>query len=151
MPETVPLTPDRVAAVTWAMLAKVAAKEKRRDLLAAGGSYKGQLYLVAEIGGARFMKLINTELSVGHSSRRGKSVAPNPTALVALILSKLNTATRERLVRDLPELFAAAGNRLPEVEPVMLTLADSLVTRLRAKETHLVEGTVSCRYMLADA
>jgi len=133
------------------MLAKVAGKEARRDLLDAGATYKGHLRVVAELDGATVEKLVDAELSVGHDSKRSWSVVVDSRALTALLLSKLNATTREHLVRELPELFAAAGNQLPEVDPVMLALADSLLVRLRAKKTQTAKGTVACRYKLAEA
>ena len=150
MSDTVTLTRDEAAAVTWAIVAKVAAKEQRRDLLETGVTYKGHLHVVANLDGATFEKVIDAQLSVGHESSRATSIAADRTALIALVLSKLNTATRENLVRDLPELFAGAGNQLPEVDPTMLALAESLLKRLRGKGTQTVKGTVGCRYELAD-
>ncbi len=52
-------------------------------------------------------------LAVGENTEAASSVTPQPDQLLAYILGKLNTATREKLLRELPEEFVANGNDMP--------------------------------------
>ena len=85
---------------------------------------------------------------MGAESSRSASSGPKAEQLLAVILSKLNAATREAICRELPEMFSRAGNRLPEVDPLLVELAASLLKRLRAKETKIIKGPVSVHYTL---
>ncbi len=55
-------------------------------------------------------------LAVGEDTEAASSVTPQPDQLLAFVLGKLNTATREKLLRELPEEFAANGNDMPETD-----------------------------------
>ena len=71
-----------------------------------------------------------------------------PEVIEGWILNKLNTATRQKLLRELPEAFAAAGNRLPEVSVELQEATRLLLRRLRAKVDQQVKAPVGCKYTL---
>lgn len=89
-----------LAAVAWAAVEKVASKEAVRDDLASGASHVVQLTLAGEVDGAPIAQSFARVLTVGHDQRRAASTTPAQPRLVAAILAKLNTATRNRVLRN---------------------------------------------------
>ncbi len=139
-----------VSAIAWHALLKTADKEAVRDDLEAGETHRIDLAVSGSIDGESFEQSISAILSVGHDSQRASSATPDVNCIVAAILAKLNTATREAILRDLPEQFAAAGCTLPDVPAGITEAATAMLVRLRAKKTTNVRGSVSCKYRLAD-
>jgi len=146
-PETLP----EAEAVMWATLGAIAKKEGQRERLTASAQYPVDLYIRAKMGAETLIKDVESSLSVGADSVRASSSAPNTEHLLGLVLSKLNAATREKILRELPEMFAKAGNKLPEVDELLVDLAKSLLQRLRAKQTKTIKGSVSCHYQIGAA
>jgi len=140
--------PAVVAAAAYTALAKVGGKEANRDDLAAGATHAVRLAIAGQIDGEEFETYIAADLSVGHDSTRASSTGPKQGELIAVILGKLNTATRDKILRELPEEFAANDNQLPAVDTTAVDAVDSMLKRLRAKKTQNVRGSVSCSYRL---
>jgi hypothetical protein len=66
--------------------------------------------------------------------------------LVAYLLSILSRPKREALLKELPESFAAADNRLPDVDAGLVEAAENLLGRLRSKVQQHVRGSISTSY-----
>ena len=81
-------------------------------------------------------------LTVGHDSTTSATVTPSATELLALVLGKLNTATRESILRELPDDFAAAGGKMPDLEPSLVEAAGELCKALRQKVDQPRRGAV---------
>lgn len=144
------MDPLQIAAAVWAALGKIAGKETRRELLAGGLEIGLELEIKGLVDGQLFAQNVVGALSVGADTTRTSSSAPDRAKLVAWILSQLNTQTREKILRELPESFAAAGNKLPDVDPVLLEATEGMLGRLRAKVSQPVQGPLSCRYHMVN-
>lgn len=131
-----------------AALGKVASKEMRRDQLRPGGEYAVDLRVTGAVNKAPVDLGLDAIVCVGHDSTRAASRTPQVGRLVAHMLGLLNGRTREKLLRELPELFARSGNQLPEPPAELVAAVDTLLGRLRAKVSQEVSGPVSCRYEL---
>jgi len=142
-------TLEQTAAV-WAALQKISGKELCRDGLPGGSQYDLKLELRVTVDGLAWSRRMTALLVVGHESLRVTSATPNAAKLLACILGRLNRQTREKLLRELPEAFAEAGNKLPEVDRVLLDASESFLKRLRAKVSQTAKGLVSCQYKLIE-
>jgi hypothetical protein len=140
--------PVNVSSIAWHALAKVAAKEGSRDDLQPGSSHVCRLSVNGDIDGREFDESFEAILSVGHDTTKASSATPELPLLVANILAKLNAATRESVLRDLPEVFAANGGKLPAVDAAITGAAESMLQRLRAKSTVTARGAVTCKHSL---
>ena len=140
-------SPEAMAAL-YAALAKVAGKEGNRDALPAGASYNANLAILGEVNGERVSVEFFADLEVGHDSTRASSVTPDASHVVAYLLGLMNAATRAKALRELPERFAANGDKLPEVEPKMIDAAENMLGRLRAKVLQPVRGSVAGKYRM---
>jgi hypothetical protein len=133
---TVPLSSDAAKALSpplihaLAVAAKKPAAECRSDL--APGRY--------DIDAAVSVRGV---LSVGEDTMTASSVTPQPDELLAHILSKLNTATREKLLRELPEEFVANGNEMPAAEESLVEAVREMLTKLRRRVSRPRRGAVS--------
>jgi hypothetical protein len=143
-------SPAGLAAIAWHALLKTADKEAVRDDLAPGSSHCVNLTVAGDVDGQSFERSISAVLSVGHDSTRATSATPAADRVIASILAKLNERTREAILRDLPEDFAANDCSLPDVAPELAVKAAAMLSRLRAKKPIDVRGSVSCRYSLVD-
>jgi hypothetical protein len=143
--------PAIVSAVAWHALLKTADKETVRNDLAAGSAHSVNLTVCGDIDGEPFEQAISAILSVAHDSSRASSSTPALDHLIGSILAKLNARTRDAILRELPEQFAAAGCQLPEVPAEIAERTAVMLSRLRAKQSVPVRGSVSCRYRLTDS
>ena len=148
------LTTEQRSAV-WHALAKTAAGEADRAALTAGAGYTVSVQLRAQVhtrgaGGEAIAPAAGevslfADVTVGFDSTRASSSGPRADELLAVVLAKLNTATRERILRDLPDEFAANGNELPAVAPALIEQCGAMLKRLRGKVSQTVRGAVSVR------
>jgi hypothetical protein len=134
-------------AAVFAALAKVAEGEGDRDEMADGGRHEFSLTVSGEIDGYEFGQSFAGHLSVGHASDRASSTGPNQDHLLAYVLSKLNTVTRDAIFRDTAAEFAAAGNELPAVDDAAMSAARDFRAGLRQKVTQHVRGSVHVEYV----
>jgi hypothetical protein len=153
-PETPPVTTEptspaadraELLAAAWHAIAKAADKPATatRAGLPAGTSHDIDLRIVATIDDTQQIEIeASGTLSVGHDSVRASSSTPDADRLLATVLAKLNRQTREAILRDVPEEFAANGNQLPELPEEAIAAAKAFHQRLRAKVEQKVKGTV---------
>jgi hypothetical protein len=143
-----PVNKVALANVVFAATGKIIEKELRRDEIADGSSHKVELMLVARIDGQhRFMQQYVADVSVGHSAERACGQNPNVAKVLAYALSKLNAATREAIIRELPQDFADNGAEFPAVDAAIEAAADGMLKKMRAampKTT--VRGSVSVKH-----
>ena len=140
------MTKPELAAACWAALEAVAKKECRRDALAAGAEYDVALRIAGEIKTKAFACEAQAHLAVNQDGVRVVSQAPATPQLVGYLLGLLSRAKREALLAELPEQFAAADNRLPDVDVGLVEAAKKLLERLRAKVQQEVRGSLSTSY-----
>ncbi len=81
-------------------------------------------------------------LTVGEDSVTASSVTPQTDELLAHILGKLNTATRDKLLRELPQEFAANGNEMPKADESLIDAVHDMLQKLRRKVTRPRRGSV---------
>lgn len=134
-------------AVLWTALGKTAAKEASRDELAAGASHELHLSIAGTIDGETVGQTVRATLTVGHDSLKASSSGPKPAEVIACVLDNLNEATREAILKRLPERFAAMG-QLPDVPASLVKAAERLLGQLRNAEQSTQRGPVACRYQL---
>jgi hypothetical protein len=147
------ITPEQDAAAVYAALAAVAKKELLREALPGGAAHKIELSLWARIDDRpEFKREFTAVLNVGFDSMRGASEACDPKHLLAYVLSKLNPATRQKLLNELPATFVKNDNQLPEVADALLEASGQLLAKLRTQKSSIVKGSVSVKYLpTADA
>ncbi len=133
-------------AAVFAALGKVAEDEGDRDELADGSAHRFSLTISGEIDGHGFGQSFAGALTVGHASQRASSTGPNQDHLLAYVLGKLNSATREKILRDTAAEFAAAGNELPTVDEAEISAARDFRAGLRQKVSQQVRGSVRVEY-----
>jgi hypothetical protein len=140
--------PSRAAigAVAWHALSRIADKESCRDDLRAGGVHVINLAISGSVDGQPVRESVDAILTVGHDSERASSSLPAVGHLIAAILAKLNTATREAVLANLPTEFAQNGYQLPIVPDTLIAQATAMLVRLRATQTVPVRGSVACKY-----
>ena len=89
---------------------------------------------------------IHGTLTVGEDSVAASSVTPQPDQLLAFVLAKLNTATREKLLRALPEEFVANGNQMPKADERLVEAVHEMLAKLRRTVTRPRRGSVSGQF-----
>lgn len=143
-----PVNKVAMANVVLAAAGKIIEKELRRDEIADGSSHKVELMLVARVDGQhRYSQQFEADVSVGHSSERASGQNPNVAKLLAHVLAKLNAATREAILRDLPAEFAANGGEFGAVDEAMSAAADGMLKRMRASmPKSTVRGSISVKH-----
>ncbi|MBC8356985.1 MAG: hypothetical protein H8E66_33860 [Planctomycetes bacterium] len=142
------LTEQELAAVLWAATDKAASKEADRDVLPANDSRQVRLMITGEIDGLTVHRSLHGTLMVGADQERAVSATPNQATLVALILSKLNEATRDKILADLPRQFAEEG-KWADVSPNLVESAEQMLRDIRSKKTIKVRGNVRFAYHIA--
>jgi hypothetical protein len=137
---------NEITAVCWAALEAVARKECRRDALIAGAEYDVALRVAGDVRAKSFACEAEAHVVVNHDGVRVVSQAPPTPHLVAYLLGLLSRQKRESILRELPERFAAADNRLPDVDAGVVEASQKLLERLRAKVQQQVRGSISTSY-----
>lgn len=137
-----------LANVVFATAGKIIEKEMVRDEIVDGSNHKVELMIAARIDGQHvFSRQYEADFSVGHTSERASGQNPNVAKLLACVLSKLNTQTREALLRDLPQEFAANGGEFPPVDESISAAADGMLKQMRAAMPKTkVRGAISVKH-----
>ena len=138
-------------AAIFAALGKIAGDEGERDDLTDGSAHTFELSVSGQIDGSQFGQAFAGRLTVGHASERASSVGPDQDHLLAYVLGKLNTATREAIYRDTASDFAAAGGQLPACDDAAIEAAKSFRAGLRQKVSQHVRGSVRVEYAAVAA
>jgi hypothetical protein len=139
-----------ITAATWAAIESIAKKQFRRDALTAGAEYDVALRLSGEVGKACCAFAAHGHVVVNHDGVRLASQAPPLPQLTAYLLGLLPRAKRENVLKTLPEVFAAAGNRLPDVDADLVEAAQRMLERLRSKVQQQVRGAISVAYRVDE-
>lgn len=137
----------RIIAATWFGLEKIAGKEADRSSLAVG-THALQLSIDGRVMDQPISLAIDGTLAVAPNSTRADSSGPSKALLVGWILAKLNTATREKILRELPELWAEHKETLPDLDQDLVAATSQLLKRMRAKKRITISGAVSPQYRL---
>ena len=87
---------------------------------------------------------------VNHDGVRLASQSPPIPQLTAYLLGLLPKAKRENVLKTLPEIFAAADNRLPDVDAGLVDAAQKMLDRLRSKIQQHVHGSISVAYRINE-
>ena len=139
---------EQLDAVVWAALEKVAHKQKESDSLPEGSKHTVSLKLNGTVDGEPFDESVNSILSIGHRQTRSSSVNPQVPQLIAWILGKLNSATRNRILMDLPVEFVDNQNQMPEPNLVLVSEVEHMLKQLRKTKTVEARGSVRCEYSI---
>lgn len=134
--------------IVWAALNRVASKEVKHDSIEQGSEHEVQLSLIGQVDGMPFRQSLSTTVTVGHDQEKATSATPDQPRLLAFILSKLNEATRKRLLEDIPSEFSTHGEQLPDVDEALIQDAKSMLGKLRNKKTIRARAAIRCDYEL---
>lgn len=143
-----PLADSTWGHVVWAALEKIGHKQMKPEELEQGSTHEVSLHIRGNVDGQAFEQEINSILSIGFEHQKSSSVNPQVPQLIALILSKLNRATRNRILSDIPTEFCENSNCLPETSPVLVDEVEHMLKRLRRSKTVHARGPVRCEYTL---
>lgn len=142
-------SPAGLSAVALAVLSKIAGNESFRDSLEAGSAHVCNLTISGDVDGLPLAPCqVKSTLTIGHDSQRASSSNPPLATLIGNILAKLNKATRDAVLRDLPADYTANGNELPAVDAEIEAATDAMLKTLRASKQTSVRGSVACKYSL---
>lgn len=135
-----------IIAAAWASLGYVASKEGSRDDLIDGAAYSVNLTITGEIDGTPIAEHIDGRLTVGHATEKASSSTPNISHIIGCLLSKLNKATRAKVLSEIPAEYAAGGQALPELSVGDVADAENLLAALRQTKRINARGAVKCEY-----
>ena len=136
--------------IVWAALERVAGKQKNPDQIAEGSKHVLNFDVQGLIDGQLFRQTIDTIVTVGHGQSRASSVTPGLAEVVAYVLSKLNHATRHRILTDVPLEFAVNDCRLPEVDEQIKAQSVEFLKQLRRSRQVRARGALRCEFMMTD-
>lgn len=141
-----------ITAAAMGFISKATADEFARDDSPDGSHHAIRATLAVEIDGSVIItREYEGTTDTGHASLRASSVGAKAGEVLAYVASKMNKATREALYRELADVFAANGGKLP-VTTESVEEADEALGRLRQKTEQAVRGTfkVSARRVDVD-
>lgn len=143
---------DHLNAAVWAALAYVAKKELHREALDERSDTPFSVKVHGVVGDSdeRWEETIRGSVLTGAPSERASSRAPDATQLIAYVLSKLNEATRRKVLLELPQDFKVAGGALPEVDSRLVKATDIMLAALRTKTRQTVQAPLSVDYELVQ-
>jgi len=133
----------------WAAMQKIGQKELDSGKLPESTSHSVNLQIRGTIDGRPISESIESMVSIGESQTKSSSVNPQMPELVAWILSKLNSATRERILADLPEEFVELGG-MPESSDALVDKSNALLKQLRQTRTVNARGPIRCQYVFKE-
>ena len=134
--------------VVWAAIEKIGAKQKKPKMLVEGSHHVVQMNLSGEVDEMPFDQDVSSIVIVGHQQKRTSSVNPQIAELIALILGKLNSATRNKILNDLPAEFQENDNRLPVANAALVEEVKQMLRKLRETKTVTVNPAVRCVHSL---
>lgn len=144
--EVNPIARQRAAAV-WASLAAVAGKEGKRDDLIDGSKAIVNAKITGTVDGFEFAPItVNSILSVGHETERASSSLPQPSQLLAIVFAKLNAKTRESVIREVSEEFAASGE-YPAVDDAIGVQVEEFLSSMRQSKRQVTRGAVKVQHV----
>jgi len=131
----------------WATIEKIGSKQKQHAFLERDASHSINLRLSGDIDGRRFSQAISSVTSIGCDLQKISSVTPALAQLTAFVLSKLNQATREHILKSVPVEFAANNQSIPHVDETIVTQASDLLGKLRAARQVTARAAVRCQFV----
>ncbi len=137
-----------LAHVVWAALEKIGHKQMRPKELEQGSCHEVNLEIRGTVDEQPFQQKVHSILSVGYEKQKATSVIPQAPELIAYILGKLNPATRNRILSDLPDEFGANENSLPVANPVLVDEVSKMLKRLRREKQVKARGPIRCEFTL---
>lgn len=139
-----PSTPDKAAIIRTAAfmaLAKFGAKEADRELLKAGDAIAVNLNVCGNVNGRFFTDDVIGTLQVGADQTAASSSGPDHAHLVAVLLESMPRTKRRHFLDALPAGYLETKT-LPTVAPETLSAAETLLDRLRDRQTVTRKGNV---------
>jgi hypothetical protein len=133
----------------WAAMEKIGKKELDSDKIEDGTSHTVSLNITGNIDGEFFNQSIESLVTVGHQQTKTSSVNPQVPELLAWVLSKLNPATQNRILADIPSEFAENGG-MPKSDATLVNEAKQLLKQLRQSKSVTARGPVQCKYVLGQ-
>lgn len=130
---------ELIAAVLG-QIGKISAKWFERDDLQDGASYEVVGTCHGTVNGHCFALPIDGTLTVGHESVSATSATPKQANIVAAILSKLNTVTREKVVQDLLSEYRETQDIVASEH--MVEMAEMLLAGIRSQKQIVKRGDV---------
>jgi hypothetical protein len=130
---------DRAAA--WTALAKYATKEADRELLKPGEEIPIALDVTGHVNGHWFCEDVRGKLQIGFDQTAATSTGPDQAHLVAVPLEAMPKTRRRQLLDSLPAGYLKTKS-LPIVAPETLSAAETLLERLRDRQTVTRKGNV---------
>lgn len=127
-------------AAALGFVSKAAEKDFIRDDSPDGAHHAVRAILTIEVDGTPIIREYDGTTDTGHASLRASSVGAKPGEVLAYVASKLTGPKRAELYRELADVFAANGERLPVTEEAVAE-ADEALSRLRQKSEQTARGT----------
>ena len=124
-------------------LSKLAEKWSDRDQLVDGEAYTLQGSVAGTINGQPFSMPIDSTLTVGHESTRASSWTPDYVDILAVVLGKLNTATREAVMGEILDDYASDGCLSPKEE--YHEMVDAFLSHMRQHKQITQRGAVKVK------
>ncbi len=130
--------------IVWAALEKIGSKNKNRDAIPENSVHQVELRLSGTVDGESFEQSLSSIVSIGSDLQKATSAIPDLPKLIALILAKLNRATRERLLQDIPNEFFENDHEIPNCSEVIVDQTERMLKKLRREKQIFVKGPVRC-------
>ena len=131
--------------VVWAALEKIGHKHKNRSAIAPNSVHEVNLHLSGTVNGEPFEQDLYSIVSVGCDQQKATSATPDLPKLIAVILGKLNRATREKLLAEIPTEFAHNDGEMPNCSQAIVAQTDLMLKKLRSEKQIRVKGSVRCQ------
>jgi len=128
-------------ALLCAALEAFGKQEGDRGKLVSGGEHDVAVKILGRVDGIETGLVFDAMIYVGHDSRGASSSSVKREELVAFLLSKLSPVVRDKLLDELPGIYAK-DKKLPSVEPALIKEANRLCKRLNQRKTVPKEGNV---------
>lgn len=124
---------------------KIGKKELDSDQLEEGTSHTVSMHIEGTIDEQPFTEIIESLVTIGYQQEKTSSVNPQVAKLIAWILSKLNRATRNRILSDLPQEFEERG--MPASTRALVDEVNHMLLQLRQTKTVTARGPIRCEYV----
>ncbi len=146
---------QQALSAAWAALNKVSDKESVRDDLRPGSKQQFALNVTGHVDGTPVSQSVSGVLSVGCDVKKASSRNPAPAHVLAVVVEKLNEATRKKVLAELPTAFArfastGSNSDLPEVDELIVHQADQVLAALRSTKRTTAKGAVRCSFVVAQ-
>ena len=134
--------------VVWAAMAKIGSKQFNPDKVAEDTRHSVDLKIEGMVNGHPFKQNVSSIVAFGKEVEKSSSINPQVPELVAYILSKLNSATKSRILDDIPQEFIDNENQLPVSDPFLVVEVKEMLKKLRQTKTVTARGPVRCEYWM---